>query len=215
MSSKKTRVLVVDDERSITDLLYEDMVTEGYGCLTAAAGEEALMRISTEHFDVMLLDLKLPEISGMDVLREAKLSWPEIAVIVITAADDIQTAIEAMKLGAVDYITKPFELEQVNSSVLTALKKKADLLSKSTAGGAGVETSEQEINWSRYLDAIAEGVEGKLDALTGRVMTTTIIDNTKTLARNLSIPDDQIKTWADVRWQQGKRFNIPETSQEN
>ena len=113
----KPEVLIVDDERSITDLLSEDLAREGYHCVEVLTGEDALEKLSMNKFDIALLDLKLPGISGMDVLREAILTHPETPIIVVTGSGDIQTAVEAMKIGAADYITKPFELEKVNRAI--------------------------------------------------------------------------------------------------
>lgn len=208
MSLKQATVLVVDDERSVTDLLCEDLGEEGYSCVTADTGEDALKRLSNNNFDVALLDLKLPGISGMDVLREAVSTCPATAVIIVSAVGDAQTAVEAMKIGAVDYITKPFELERVNSSVEAALKAKTVCGDKSSPQEEGTTANDEEIDWTRYLDAIAEGVETRLDFLTGHVMTITIIERTIGIARSLSIPKDQIEKWADARRKHIERVNI-------
>jgi len=208
MSSEQATILVVDDERSVTDMLSEDLAEAGYNCVTAATGEDALKRLSTDNFAAMLLDLKLPGISGMDVLKEAKSTCPQTAVIVVTAAGDAQTAVEAMKIGAVDYITKPFELERVNSSIEVALKTKTVGRNRPTSKEEGVQTSDKEVDWTHYLDDIAEGVETRLDSLTGYVMTLTIIERTIGIARSLSIPEDQIEKWTDARRKHIQRVNI-------
>ena len=208
MSPKQATILVVDDEQSVTDLLHEDLGEEGYSCVTAGTGEDALKRLSEGNFDVVLLDLKLPGISGMDVLREAKSIHPEVAVIVVTAAGDAQTAVEAMKIGAVDYITKPFELERVNGSVEVALKAKTVWGDKSALQEEGSTTSAEGTGWTRYLDAVAEGVETRLDFLTGYVMTITVIERTIAIAQSLGIPEDRIEKWADARRKNIERVNI-------
>jgi DNA-binding NtrC family response regulator len=208
MSLKQATILVVDDERSVTDLLREDLGEEGYSCVTAGTGEDALKRLSEGNFDVVLLDLKLPGISGMDVLREAKSIHPEVAVIVVTAAGDAQTAVEAMKIGAVDYITKPFELERVNGSVEVALKAKTVWGDKSALQEEGSTTSAEGTGWTRYLDAVAEGVETRLDFLTGHVMTITVIERAIAVAQSLGIPENQIEKWADARRKHIERVNI-------
>ncbi len=208
MSLKQATILVVDDERSVTDLLHEDLGEEGYSCVTAGTGEDALKRLSEGNFDVVLLDLKLPGISGMDVLREAKSIHPEVAVIVVTAAGDAQTAVEAMKIGAVDYITKPFELERVNGSVEVVLKAKTVWGDKSALQAERATAGAEEIGWTRYLDSIAEGVETRLDFLTGHVMTITVIERTIAVARSLGIPENQIEKWADARQKHIERGNI-------
>ena len=208
MSSKQDTILVVDDERSVTDLLSEDLADEGYNCVTAFTGEDALKRLSMDSFEMVLLDLKLPGISGMDVLKEIKSTHPGSAVIVVSASRDVKTAVEAMKIGAADYITKPFELERVNSCIEAVLKARAVWSSRTTPKEVGVEEGGEEVEWTRYLDDIAEGVETRLDWLTGHIMTTTIIETTTVIARRLSIPEEQIEKWVDTKRKHIQRINI-------
>jgi len=208
MSSQRAGVLVVDDEQSVTDLLSIALEDEGYSCITAATGEDALKKLPMGNVDVVLLDLRLPGISGMDVLRAIKSTYPGTAVIVVTASGDAQTAVEAMKIGAVDYITKPFELERVNSSIEDVLKAKAVMRKKSALQDEDVEARSDQVDWTRYLDNIAEGAETRLDWLTGHVMTIAVIDKTIGIARSLEIPEGQIDKWADARRKHIKRINI-------
>jgi DNA-binding response OmpR family regulator len=196
VTSKRATVLVVDDEQSITDLLSEYLMEAGLNCITVATGEDALKRLSMNNINAMLLDLRLPGISGMDVLKEAVSTHPEVAVIVVTSVRDAQTAVEAMKIGAFDYITKPFELQRVNSSIVAALKENALSLHRSRTGDEGRHA--QPV-WARYLNDIAEGVETRLDSLTGHVMTTAVIENTIEIARSLGIPESRIDNWANAR----------------
>jgi len=208
MTSQRAGVLVVDDERSVTDLLSTALEDEGYGCITAATGEDALKKLATDNVDVALLDLRLPGISGMDVLRTMKSTSPRTAVIVVTGVGDAETAVEAMKTGAVDYITKPFEAERVSHSVGAALQTATIWDNKSAAQGEGAETSDEEVDWTRCLDDIAAGVEARLNSLTGHVMTITVIDRTIAAARNLGISGGQIEKWADGRRKHIERINI-------
>jgi CheY-like chemotaxis protein len=208
MSSKQATILVVDDERSVVDLLSEDLAEEGYSCATAPTGEKALERLSMDSFDAMLLDLKLPGKSGMDVLKEAKSNYPETIVIVVTAAGDAQTAVEAMKIGAVDYITKPFELERVNNSVEAALKAKTVWFSRAIPEEEDAEAGDEETDWAPYLDDIACGVEARLNSLIAHAITNTIVERTNAIARSLGIPEEQIEKWADASREHIKRVNI-------
>jgi len=208
MSSQRAGVLVVDDERSVTDLLSTALEEEGYSCITATTGEDALKKLSMGDVAVALLDLRLPGISGMDVLRVIKSTYPRTAVIVVTGAGDAETAVEAMKIGATDYITKPFKVERVSHSIEAALQATAIWDSKPVAQGEGVETGDEEVDWTRRLDSIAEGVEARLDSLTGHVMTITVIERTISIARSLGIPEDQIGNWSDTRRKHIERINI-------
>ena len=120
----KTRVLIVDDEKSMRDLLSITLEKEGYDVETAAGGELAIEVLHRETVDAVITDLRMPKVDGLQVLRAAKEISPDIAVIVITAVASTETAVEAMKLGAYDYITKPFKLDEVNLIVRNALERK-------------------------------------------------------------------------------------------
>ena len=120
----KARVLIVDDEKSMRDLLSITLEKEGYDVETAAGGELAIEMLHREMVDAVITYLRMPKVDGLQVLRAAKESSPDIAVIVITAVASTETAVEAMKLGAYDYITKPFKLDEVNLIVRNALERK-------------------------------------------------------------------------------------------
>ncbi len=120
----KARVLIVDDEKSMRDLLSITLEKEGYDVETAAGGELAIEMLHRETVDAVITDLRMPKVDGLQVLRAAKEISPDVAVIVITAVASTETAVEAMKLGAYDYITKPFKLDEVNLIVRNALERK-------------------------------------------------------------------------------------------
>ncbi len=109
----KPVVLLVDDEDTIRLFLEKTLREEGYEALTAATGTEALERTRGELPDLVLLDLKLPDMSGLDVLRQIKEEVPEVCVIMLTAFGDIETAVTAMKKGAFDFVSKPVNLEEL------------------------------------------------------------------------------------------------------
>src|SRR3970040_92548 len=120
----KARILVVDDEKSMRDLLSITLEKEGYDVLTAAGGEPPIEALHRESVDAVITDLRMPKVDGLQVLRVAKEISPDMAVIVITAVASTETAVEAMKLGAYDYITKPFKLDEVNLIIKHALERK-------------------------------------------------------------------------------------------
>ncbi|MDP2700892.1 MAG: sigma-54 dependent transcriptional regulator, partial [Candidatus Rokubacteria bacterium] len=111
-------------EKSMRDLLSITLEKEGYDVLTAAGGEPAIEALHRESVDAVITDLRMPKVDGLQVLRVAKEISPDMAVIVITAVASTETAVEAMKLGAYDYITKPFKLDEVNLIVRNALERK-------------------------------------------------------------------------------------------
>ncbi|NIM19905.1 MAG: response regulator [Candidatus Latescibacteria bacterium] len=109
----KSVILLVDDQDTIRFFLEKTLVQEGYEALTAKTGHEAV-EIARQHIpDLVLLDLKLPDMDGLEVLRKIKAVLPEICVVMITAFGDIETAVEAMKGGAYDFVSKPINLEQL------------------------------------------------------------------------------------------------------
>ncbi len=111
------RVLVVDDEPSVVDVFQEFLSGEGYELSVAASGEEALRLIPDVRPDVILTDINLPGLSGLEVMRFAKGLDPEVSVIVVTGYASASTAIDALRQGAYDYVTKPFDLDEVHQIV--------------------------------------------------------------------------------------------------
>jgi DNA-binding NtrC family response regulator len=115
------RVLVTDDDRSALALLSEVLEKEGYTVLRAESSAEALKILSSQPVDLVLTDLRMPEIDGMQVLDQTQAMQKDVPVIVMTSSASIETTIEAIRSGAADYLSKPFKLEQVRSVVLRAL----------------------------------------------------------------------------------------------
>ena len=116
------KILIIDDEAHLCWALEKGLRQEGYQVITATGGKEGLELIQNETPSLVILDLKMPEMDGLDVLVKAKELIPKLPVIMITAHGSIDTAIEAMKLGAIDYITKPFDLDELKLVVKQALK---------------------------------------------------------------------------------------------
>lgn len=115
--------MIVDDDDVALALLKEVLSKEGYEVTTALSGEEAISRGTENLFDIIITDVRMGEVDGMAVLRSFKKISPEAAVIVITAFGSIDTAIEAIREGAFDYISKPFKLEEVKITVKRALEQ--------------------------------------------------------------------------------------------
>ena len=113
MTQTRATTLVVDDEQSIRIVLQRALEGVGYHVLTAASGQEALDWMSQSRVEVMLLDVKMPGLSGFDVLHKVHTEHPETAIIMVTGLADVNTGVEAMKMGAHDYIVKPFNVDDV------------------------------------------------------------------------------------------------------
>ncbi len=118
------KILVVDDEESLREFLEIMLKREGYDVATAADGEQAIKLLEKKSFDLIITDLQMPKVHGMEVLSKAKEIDPDSVVIVITAFGSTESAVEAMKLGAYDYITKPFKIDEIKLIIRKALEKR-------------------------------------------------------------------------------------------
>jgi DNA-binding response OmpR family regulator len=114
-------ILVVEDEAIMRESLRDWLTDEGYPVETAEHGEEALKAIGERDFSLLILDMKLPGKDGLEVLREAKAQRPKIKGLIITAYPSVDTVVEAMKLGAIDYLTKPFPLDALEKLIQKTL----------------------------------------------------------------------------------------------
>ena len=117
-------ILLVDDEPLIRESLYEILRIEGYKAQMVQSGEEALEVVRQRKIDIVVTDLKLPQISGIELLAEVKENFPEVEVILITGYGTIETAVEAMKKGAYDYITKPINDNEIKLIIRKIVEKK-------------------------------------------------------------------------------------------
>jgi two-component system response regulator PilR (NtrC family) len=119
------RILVVDDEKSLLEFLSLLFREEGYEVTVESSGTAALERTRQESFDLVLSDVMMPDLNGLELLREVKARDPRAAVVMMTAYSSTRSAIEAMKLGAADYVTKPFDVEELKVVVQRAIEKAA------------------------------------------------------------------------------------------
>ncbi|MDP6485022.1 MAG: response regulator, partial [Nitrospinota bacterium] len=117
------RVLVVDDEDRVRKLLTRLLQEEGCRVQVASSGREALEALEREAYDLVLTDLTMPGMSGMDLLSEIREKWSEMSVILVTAFGTVESAVEAMHKGAFHYITKPFKLDEVRIFTQRALQE--------------------------------------------------------------------------------------------
>jgi DNA-binding NtrC family response regulator len=123
MTNNKARVLVVDDE-PVVRMSYTRSLAAEFDAHTAPDGEQALREMKREPADVVLLDLRLPGARGLEVLEAMKRQWPETEVVVITGYPSVDSAKQAVRLGAVDYLAKPVGPHEVTSAARTALLRK-------------------------------------------------------------------------------------------
>jgi two-component system response regulator HydG len=117
------RVLVIDDDRFHAEAVAESLERVGYDCAIATSGAEGARRIEAEDWDVVLTDLKMPDLDGLAILRKAKEHLPEAEVVMITGFGDVKTAVEAIKQGAANYLTKPVDRDEVRAIVQKASER--------------------------------------------------------------------------------------------
>ena len=120
----KGKILVIDDEDIVRTSCSRTLSPEGYEVKLAKNGSEGLKMAREDKFDLVLTDLKMPDMDGIEVLRIIKEQWPETEVIIVTGYQTVDTAVKAIKLGAYDYIEKPFTPDALISAVTEALTGK-------------------------------------------------------------------------------------------
>lgn len=115
------RILVVDDDKSIRDLLSDYFTSVGYEVVAANDGEDALRKFVSGKFDCVISDLSMPVLNGLDLIKRVKFLDQDVAFLIITGFPGIDSAVNAMKEGAFDYLTKPFHMEDIQMKVERAL----------------------------------------------------------------------------------------------
>ena len=163
----KCTILVVYDESSIRNSLGRRLEMKGYAPILAGNGEEALKRVSEQEFEVVILDIMMPGLSGLDVLRRIQTDQPETSVIMFTAMSDMSTAVNVMKLGAYDYVTKPFNLDDILLRVEKARERRMLLLERKDyqtrlEGEVAEKTAHLE-NKMREVNALNEMIQSRLN----------------------------------------------------
>jgi len=117
------RILVADDEPDIVLVLSDRLLARGHEVTSAGDGEAALTALESKPVDLVFLDVEMPRLSGIEALRQIRQRWPDLPVVILTGHGTIRLAVEAMKEGAVDFITKPFESSQLDSVITKAMER--------------------------------------------------------------------------------------------
>lgn len=124
MDKNKGKILIVDDEVYIQEILKATLEDAGFECLAVSDAAAALSCFASQHIDLAFLDIRIPGAQGMNLLQEIRTAHPDVTVLMITAVDNTATAVECMRMGAYDYIVKPFNLEQILASTSRALDRR-------------------------------------------------------------------------------------------
>ncbi|TKB24404.1 response regulator [Desulfopila sp. IMCC35006] len=132
-SQLATKVMLVDDEKDFIEILSQRLETRGLKVIAVTSGEEALAMTDDQNFDVAVVDIAMPGINGIETLKQIKEKRPDIEVIMLTGQGTIQSGIEAMKHGAIDYLEKPVDLTILMEKIRLAKQQRILMLEKKSA----------------------------------------------------------------------------------
>lgn len=198
MVCQQPNVLIVDDEQVVCDLLHEELTDRGFMCTTALDANTALSRLIARHFDVVLLDIRLPEISGMDLLQTIRSEYRDVTVIMVTAINEADTVVRALKLGAWDYVIKPFNLDRIEKSIRIALEAGEGGMPGSDVGPLrNAKRHNRATKEFPEMDAIAYGVEARYNNYIS--WPEIVTEEAASIAINLGIPEERVREWAEMR----------------
>jgi len=160
------RILIVDDELEITEIL-ADLLSEEYQCLKAGSAEQALICLRDNQFELVISDITMPGMSGLDMIPHIKEICPDTVVVMISGMQTVESAIGALRLGAFDYLMKPFDLRQVEAVVKRALEHHELIVAKQRYENHLEELVEQRtVELDRALDSLEDAYRATLRALT-------------------------------------------------
>lgn len=163
MDPKGIRCLVVDDEPRIRGALVRLLEAVGYDCEQADSASAALVALEAEAFPLVLSDIRMPGMDGMGLLREIRQRWPDIAVLMLTAVQEVETAVACLQSGAFDYLPKPFQVDEVRARVAQALDKRRLILENRQYQERLAEMVQQQA--LRIEELFLEGVQTLVHAL--------------------------------------------------
>ena len=199
----KASILVVDDEDFIREIICRKLSASGFECDSACSAEDALARIAQNDYDCVLSDIHMPGMSGVDLLRQIKLQSQDLVVILITGAPDIDAALEAMRLGAYDHLSKPLNLAALEMTVDRALEKKR-LVEENREYQRNLESMVQERTkqlstanedlqrlFTGSIKALAQALEAKDEYTQGH--SARVAEESVNIARYLSLSDTEIQ----------------------
>jgi len=167
----RSRILIVDDEREITAIL-SDLLSDTYHCVTCGSAEAALNLLRDSEFAIVISDITMPGMSGLDMIPHAKELAPNAVVVMISGMQTVESAIEALRLGAFDYVMKPFDLRQVEAVVKRALDHHELIVAKQRYENHLEELVEQRTaELDRTLDSLEDAYRSTLRALTAALET--------------------------------------------
>ena len=195
-SNDRPFCLIVDDEPRLRQVLMHLMRGDGFTCLEATNGEEALALLERHPVDLVLSDLRMPRMDGLELLRQTRARWPDVAVVMITAVADVDVAVSCLAIGAMDYLTKPFHLEEVRARVGQALEKRRLVLEnrdyhERLQEKVAVQARRLEELFLASIQSLAEALEVK-DPYT-RGHSVRVSDYSVVIARELGLDGEMLR----------------------
>jgi putative two-component system response regulator len=163
MTDNPMTCLIVDDQERLRHALVRKLEASGFHCVEAGSGAEALRVLAAHPVQVAVSDIQMPEMSGVELLQAVRRDWPDVAMIMVTGVDDVATAVSCLQLGAFDYITKPFQLDEVRARVEQALEKRRLILENRGYQDHLAELVQQQA--LRIEELFLEGVQTLVHAL--------------------------------------------------
>ena len=192
-----TSVLVVDDEEAIRQALERFITRLGYRAVLARDGVTALERVAQHRFDLMLCDVRMPGVSGVELVPRVLERDPDVAIVMLTAVDEPRTAVECLKLGAYDYLIKPVDLDELELAMRTALRRRQlEIERRELERWLSTEVSERTLELEEKTAALEDVVFGALAAARDWAGADAAI---RTLARELGMTEDEVRKEIRVR----------------
>ncbi len=203
MDGPKASILVVDDEDFIREIICRKLGGSGFECDSAPSAEDALAKIAQNDYDCVLSDIHMPGMSGVDLLRQIKLQDQDLAVILITGAPDIDAALEAMRLGAYDHLSKPLNLAALEMTVDRALEKKRlveenreyqhnlESMVKERTKQLSAANEDLKRLFTGSIKALAQALEAKDEYTQGH--SARVAEESVNIARYLSLSDTEVQ----------------------
>ena len=188
--------LIVDDEPRLRQVLMHLMRSDGFTCVEAGNGEEALALLEKHPITLMMSDLRMPKVDGLELLRQTRGRWPDVAVVMITAVADVEVAVSCLAIGAMDYLTKPFHLEEVRARVAQALENRRLVIEnrgyqESLQEKVAVQARRLEELFLASIQSLAEALEVK-DPYT-RGHSVRVSHYSAAIARELGVDDEMLR----------------------
>ena len=159
ISGEPASVLVIDDDESIRELLNDSLAEDGFIVESAPNAEEALVKVRQTPYDAIVTDLNLPGLKGTDVVRQALTIYPEVVIVVVTGAGSIAAAVECIKLGAYDFLSKPFDITVLSDLIRNAIHEREERAERLARGSHSTAVAQPAQNMIGVSDAMREVFE--------------------------------------------------------